>query len=124
MGYRAVLLAAFPQRLGDRMLYMLNCSKQRNDCEAVTMGLESAPSALDPEDVEIGSYQLTQSHLSRAVIEEIRPRSPVAKRTIVIDTDQGTALLDIIGQSREDDWKAEVKCEEVQKAIPSDETKP
>jgi hypothetical protein len=103
---------------------MLNCSKQRNDCEAVTMGLESAPSALDPEDVEIGSYQLTQSHLSRAVIEEIRPRSPVAKRTIVIDTDQGTALLDIIGQSREDDWKAEVKCEEVQKAIPSDETKP
>lgn len=119
MGYRVSLLIAFPESLGDRTLYMIDCSKQRMDCKAVTMRLERAPSALDPSDVDIGSYRLTVRHPSRVVIEEIQPQAPVSKKTIAIDTERGTATIDIIGKSQRDDWKAEVECEEVQKSIPS-----
>lgn len=119
MGYRVSLLAAFAEKLGDRTLYNLDCSKQRMDCTAVTMRLEKSPNALDPSDIEIGSYRLALRHPSRILIEEMNPRPPVAKKTIIIDTDQENTSLDIIGQTGEGDWRTEVKCEEVRKSIPS-----
>lgn len=119
MGYRAQLLAAFPEKLGDRTLYMLDCSKQTRDCNAVTMNLENSPNQLDLSDIEFGSYRVTVRTKDRAVIEETHSRFPYSKKMIIIDTDRGAASYELVGQSHNDDWRAEVKCDEVLKSDPS-----
>ena len=117
-GYRVRLLAAFPERLGDRTLHMLDCRKPIGDCEAIVISLEHHPSQLDFSDVRLGSYRLSTQEPHRAIIEEVSPSHPVAKKTIILDTARGTATYDIVGRTHDNDWRAEVKCDEVLKAVP------